>query len=71
MRQQLGDLPLGEIVNQVPDEAGELKKALSAAANLSPKFVITLGNAATATDTVLPLDIPTVPVAPTPRMSRI
>ena len=62
LRQQLAGLPLNDLIGQIPGEAKDLRGALQAIANLSPRIVITLGNAGTATDTVLPLDIsaPTV-----------
>jgi hypothetical protein len=62
LRHKLDVIPFEDLVNAVPDEAGELKKVLGAAVYLAPKFVITLGSATTGVDTVQGLTIPTVPV---------
>lgn len=62
LRSKLRDVPLDDIVGAVPDETGELKSLIGAAANLSPRIVLTLGNAGTATDTVQALAIPGVPL---------
>lgn len=62
LRSQLRDVPLDDVVGAIPDETGELKKLIQAAANLSPRIVFTLGNAGTATDTVQPLAIPGTPI---------
>lgn len=58
LRTQLvnGGLPIeaiSEAINGLPfpEEAGQLKSLLGAALNLSPKFVITLGNATSVVDT--------------------
>jgi hypothetical protein len=59
LRKQLDAVPLADLVAQVPDDAGELKSALQAAVGLSPRIVITLGNASTTVDTVQGIDIPT------------
>jgi hypothetical protein len=64
LRSQLGDLPLADVIGAVPDEAQELKSLLQAAAGLSPRIVITLGNAGTATATVQALDVPPAPTVP-------
>lgn len=64
LRDQLDSIPFDDIVAQVPDEAGQLKSLLGAAVHLAPKFVITLGNAATATDTVQGIPTPTTPPTP-------
>jgi hypothetical protein len=61
LRHQLDAVPFDDIVNAVPDEAGELKKVLGAAVYLAPKFVITLGSAHTGVDTVQGITIPTIP----------
>ncbi|MGH3362044.1 MAG: choice-of-anchor P family protein, partial [Nocardioides sp.] len=52
LRSQLRNVPLDDIVGAIPDETGELKSLIGAAANLSPRIVLTLGNAGTETDTV-------------------
>ncbi len=62
LRSKLRDVPLDDIVGAIPDETGELKSVIGAAANLSPRIVLTLGNAGTATDTVQALAIPGVPL---------
>lgn len=62
LRRQLDALPLNalaDLINQIPEEAGQLKSVLGAALNLAPKFVITLGNATSVVDTSQPVDIPT------------
>ncbi|MCW2774005.1 MAG: hypothetical protein JWN91_2331 [Nocardioides sp.] len=59
LRKQLDAIPLADLVAQVPDDAGELKSVLQAAVGLSPRIVITLGNASTTVDTVQGIDIPT------------
>jgi hypothetical protein len=65
LRGELDALPLGDIIGAIPDEAKELKSLLGAAAGLSPRIVVTLGNSGTATDTVQALEIPDTPVVPT------
>ncbi len=62
LRHKLDAIPFDDIVNAIPDQAGELKKVLGAAVYLAPKFVITLGNAHTAVDTVQGIAIPTLPI---------
>ncbi|GAA5125737.1 choice-of-anchor P family protein [Haloechinothrix salitolerans] len=60
LRDRLDALPLdllAELINQLPDEAGELKSLLGAALKLAPRFVIHLGTAASAVDTVQGIDI--------------
>lgn len=59
LRKKLDALPVDALVDAVPSQAGQLKTLLQAAAGLSPKIVVTLGNAATAVDTVQGLEIPT------------
>lgn len=53
---------ISEAINQLPfpEEAGQLKSLLGALVNLSPKFVITLGNAQAAVDTSPEIEIPPV-----------
>lgn len=67
VRQQLidGGLPIGAISEAInglpfPEEAGQVKSVLGAALNLSPKFVITLGNATSVVDTSPEIVIPEV-----------
>ena len=67
VRQQLidGGLPIGAISEAInglpfPEEAGQVKSVLGAALNLSPKFVITLGNATSVVDTSPEIVIPDV-----------
>ena len=62
LREQLKDVPLADLVGQLPDETGELKSLLGALAVATPKIVITLGTATTETETVkqLKIDLPTV-----------
>jgi hypothetical protein len=59
LRRQLDALPLDDLVGAVPDEAGQLKGLLQAATGLSPRIVVTLGNAGTSVDTVQGIVIPT------------
>ena len=59
LRDKLGALPLDDLVGAVPAEAGQLKSLLQAAVGLSPRIVVTLGNAGTSVDTVQGLKIPT------------
>jgi hypothetical protein len=61
LRHRLDAIPFDDLVDQVPDEAGELKKVLGAAVYLAPKFVITLGAAESGVDTVQGISIPTLP----------
>ena len=65
LRTQLinGGLPIDAIAEAIaglplPEEAGQLKSLLGAALNLSPKFVITLGNASAVVDTSPEIEIP-------------
>jgi hypothetical protein len=53
-------LPLADILNQLPEEMKELKKALGAAVNLSPRIVLHLGRATSKVETVDPIEIPDV-----------
>lgn len=62
LRRQLDALPIDDLVGAVPDELGDLKKVIGAAAQLAPRYVITLGNATTGTETVQGIDVPEVPV---------
>jgi hypothetical protein len=61
LRHKLDAIPFEDLVDQVPDEAGELKKVLGAAVYLAPKFVITLGSAQSGVDTVQGITIPALP----------
>jgi hypothetical protein len=61
LRHKLDAIPFDDIVNAIPDQAGDLKKVLGAAVHLAPKFVITLGEAQTGVDTVEGIEIPTLP----------
>ncbi len=61
LRDRLDALPLdvlAELINRLPDQAGELKSVLGAALKLAPRFVIHLGTAGSAVDTVQGIDIP-------------
>ena len=67
LRTQLinGGLPIDAIADAIaglpfPEEAAQLKSLLGAALNLSPKFVITLGNASAVVDTSPEIEIPDV-----------
>jgi hypothetical protein len=49
LKSKLPALPLGDLINKMPEQAGQLKSLLLALAEAHPKFVITLGaNTATA-----------------------
>ena len=65
LRQQLSALPLNDLVNQIPAQAGQLKSLIQAAANLSPRIVFTLGFSTTTVDTSQPI-VPPPPVDPEP-----
>ncbi len=60
LRTMIQDVPINDIVNQIPDETGQLKSLIQAAANLSPRIVVTLGTAAASVDTSPPIEIPDV-----------
>ena len=64
LRSKLDPIPLGDIIGALPAEAKDLKAALGAAAGLSPRIVLTLGNSGTATDTVQAIEIPAPPAVP-------
>ena len=59
LRKQLDALPLDKIIAAIPSQAGQLKTLLQTATGLSPRVVLTLGNAATSVDTVQGIKIPT------------
>ena len=61
LRRKLDVIPFADLVDQVPDEAGELKKVLGAAVYLAPKLVITLGSAQSGVDTVQGITFPALP----------
>ncbi|CAN5392285.1 hypothetical protein BH09ACT12_BH09ACT12_21020 [soil metagenome] len=64
LKTQLGpviDL-LNTLAGQLPDEAGELKSLIQAAANLSPRIVFTLGTASSTVDTSQAIDIPPIDI---------
>ncbi|GAB3249197.1 choice-of-anchor P family protein [Nocardioides dilutus] len=54
----LRTLPLQDILDQLPEDMKELKKALQAAINLSPRIVIHLGRATAKVETADPIEIP-------------
>ncbi|HYF71269.1 MAG TPA: hypothetical protein VD864_00535 [Nocardioides sp.] len=62
LRSQLDALPLDDLVNQFPDEPKELKSLLQALVGLSPRIVVTLGNASTEVETVQGIEVPTTDV---------
>jgi hypothetical protein len=64
LRSRLDQIPFDEIVNQVPDQAGQLKSLLGAAVHLAPKLVITAGGAQTAASTVPAIKLPTLGALP-------
>lgn len=64
LKQHIDQVPLGDVVGALPPN--ELTKVVSTLANLAPRIVITLGNAAARTETITGLDSPLVdaPVVP-------
>ena len=56
----LRQLPLQDILDQLPEEMKDLKKALQAGINLSPRIVIHLGRATSKVETADPITIPDV-----------
>lgn len=59
LRKQLDVLPLDDLVDALPGDPPELKSTLQTILGLSPRVVVTLGNASTKLDTVQGLDLPT------------
>lgn len=59
LRKQLDALPIDDLINALPSDPPELKSTLQTLAGLSPRIVVTLGNASTEVDTVQGLEIPT------------
>jgi hypothetical protein len=57
---QLDALSLDQLIDAVPSQAGELKGLLQAVSGLSPRVVLSLGNAGTKVDTVQKIAIPAV-----------
>ncbi len=66
LRQQIQDVPINDLVDQIPDETGQLKSVIQAAANLSPRIVVTLGSTTASVDTSPPIEIPDVPLPEAP-----
>lgn len=60
LHSKLAPLPLDDVVNQLPDELGQLKSLAGALVNLAPKIVLTLGNATSLSDAVPPIAFPPV-----------
>ncbi|MBI2244800.1 MAG: hypothetical protein HYU55_12990 [Nocardioides sp.] len=58
LRGQLDALPIDDIVNAFPNDPPDLKKALQTLVGLSPRIVVTLGNAGSEVDTVQGIDLP-------------
>jgi hypothetical protein len=56
-RGMLDGLPLSDLVDKIPDDAGQLKSVLGAAVGAAPKMVVLIGNARSETETVQPLDL--------------
>jgi len=54
----LRTLPLQDILDQLPEDMKDLKKALQAAINLSPRIVMHLGRATSKLETADPIEIP-------------
>jgi hypothetical protein len=66
LRTMIADVPLNDVINQTPNETGQLKSLIQAAANLSPRIVVTLGSATASVDTSPPIEIPDVPLPEAP-----
>ncbi len=66
LKSKLPELPLGDLIGQLPDEAGQLKSLLGGAANLSPRIVYTLAVATSSVDTAPPPVLPDVTSVTTP-----
>ena len=60
LRSRLSDVPVDRVVDAIPNETGELKKVLQAAAYLAPRLVITLGSATASSETVQGIELPDV-----------
>lgn len=62
LRSKLDGIPFDKVVGAIPDQAGKLKSVIQAATLLSPKLVITAGNAAAESSTVpkMEFDLPSV-----------
>ncbi len=58
LRSKLDALPLDDVVGALPSDPPELKSLLQALVGLSPRLVITLGNASTEVETVQGIDLP-------------
>ncbi|MDF1604920.1 choice-of-anchor P family protein [Nocardioides sp. YIM 152315] len=56
---RLDALRLDTVIGAIPSQAGQLKSLLQAVAGLSPRIVLTLGNAGSSVDTVQRIQIPT------------
>lgn len=59
LMKQLHQLPIDDLINQLPNDPKELKSTLQAISGLSPRIVITLGQTATQVETVAGIKIPT------------
>lgn len=63
---QLNKLPIGDLVNKLPDSAGQAKGLLLAAAEAHPKVIISLGSVTAEAATIAPIDIGTSSGSGTP-----
>jgi hypothetical protein len=59
LMKHLHQLPLDDLINQLPNDPKELKSTLQAISGLSPRVVITLATATTQVETVDGITIPT------------
>lgn len=57
---------VGQVTKEFPEDAAQLRSAVGALFQVSPKVVLTLGNAAASTTTVPGIDLPVVDVPETP-----
>ncbi len=60
LKKILNTLPLADLLDMIPEQAGQLKDGLGLITGLSSRIVVSLGNAAATVDTVAPIAPPTV-----------
>ncbi len=60
LKQILNQLPLADLIDMLPEQAGQLKDGLGLVMGLSSRVVVSLANAAATVDTVAPIEPPTV-----------
>jgi hypothetical protein len=60
LRSKLDSVPFDNAINRIPDQAAEAKTVLGALAHVSPRIVITAGNAAVEASTVPKISFPDI-----------